>query len=303
MKTTSVAPQKLHNAIHRVVPGRVMAYFKRRYSALFETILRNADSKRSNSHARAASVGTSYVWHDIHCKIAESRVLPCAYYGVFMPRAKVCSKPAICPNCGARQFEKAFKLIADSGAARGVITRVVSNTMSKYAVAELMSTMRSVIRQSNADTFALLPRLFPCEQVKTVKFVTILIACNSANNLDFDAFVQPTAYPTTVDTFEITDAGIDFAVNKYAKYPVKLLTLDPVSIKYAYSAIGGVRASFTRNKKKHDLKDKRQYNTGRFAPGVANLEIQTTDSGGCLSEPGVCSGLVPEQQLLTEAGR
>lgn len=303
MKTNDLTLQSLRKPIHKAIQGRVAAYYCKRYSALFNTIWGNCNLSYSQKKNYVSSVFTSYVWHDFHSRIADTKIFPCASYGFFKKNVHTCYKPAICPNCSARQFTKAFNDVVNSGASHVLISRVISDSLFEVSINEMMCNIKHMIKKSNADRFFILPKLFPCENAKQIRFGVVVMAYHTQDHINFDVIDPSRYYASTSNVFTLTECGVATAIKNYATYPVKLLTIDPAVVKHAYSVSSIVKASSTRNKKKHDLKDKRQYNTGRFAPGVANLEIQTTDSGGCLSEPGVCSGLVSEQQLLTEAGR
>ena len=276
---------RLDREILRAVAGR--AALPQRRSPAYAAVLRSASNlPGALAHLYADAETSQRAWNAFHAVMAgNSQICTCRPYLIGSHVRRECKKPAMCPACGARQFDELLKAIKSSRASSVAAAIMLAKEATPAAATVMCATARELLRRAKGTVSACLLRIYP--HVDKRRAVIGAIVVTGGGNMDVMMDGAHRLRPHLYDTGE--DGLVDFT-RRFAAYPFRLLQMDHALVRNAYAATRGLRSSISGRKVKHDVKDTGERLISGFALGAANLAVAAGDLGGCLPQLG-CGGI------------
>ena len=288
---------KLDRAVLRASVGR--AALPQRRSAIYADAVGSASNlPGALAMHYADAVLAQRSWNAFHASMfASKQVCRCRPYRVRADGDRLCKKTAMCPACGARQFDELLDALRFMDIASVTASLMLSPASAPGAVTAMSATARELLRRANGRLSAFMPRLYPHQDKNTVVVAALLVVGDG--NADVMRDGAHRLFPSTYATNE--DGLVEFT-RQFAAYPFKLLRMDPELVRNAYAALRGVRASITRKVDKHGLESIWERNARRQPPGTADVALAPGDIGGCLSRSDGGGGALHSEPAVVEIG-
>jgi hypothetical protein len=251
-------------------------------------------------YAYANAVTAGRLWNAFHTDMLGHEVWPCAPFGVAVPEARYCAKPAVCPCCAARQAAQLVETLQHNSTQTLVAARTVVSSMDRQGVLQMCTASRKLLERSGAKTRALLLRVYPRSDEDAPVIGAVLVAGDGNPDVFLDGALNLAPQTFTADT-----KGLRAFVAEYAAYPAGLLSLNPADVCRAYALLRGFRSSISRKK----VYAKHSYyqwdgDSNRFAFSFPDLETPPGSPGGFLPQlQGWSTTLHQEPVIVTTGGR